>query len=33
MIGFDQVKDAKRFKLTESGIVVIAKGQKVELLV
>jgi glucose-1-phosphate adenylyltransferase len=32
MIGFDAVKDAKRFKLTESGIVVIAKGQKVELL-
>ena len=31
MIGFNREQDEKRFKVTESGIVVIAKRQKVEL--
>ncbi len=30
VIGFDRVKDAKRFKVTESGLVIIAKHQMVE---
>ncbi len=32
VIGYDPIEDRKRFKVTESGIVVIAKHQKVELL-
>jgi glucose-1-phosphate adenylyltransferase len=32
VIGYDPEQDRKRFKVTETGIVVIAKNQKVELL-
>ncbi len=33
VIGYNRDDDAKRFKVTETGIVVIAKNQQVELLV
>jgi glucose-1-phosphate adenylyltransferase len=30
VIGFDHIEDAKRFKVTETGIVIIAKDQVVQ---